>query len=170
MDKSKKRHSKLIIACSDPAKNFEFIEETLNQMMFFISVEITEPRLEHIAFGWDRIRCSLLCDVGANGLCSVCFITQNVASGNFHFRKQINGGTGIKDVTAGKQKTDRISQSIHNSVDFCSLSTMTYTDKLVVFRIYIPLFAPALCGCALMLVLSIHRFSYWRLWESNTKT
>ena len=159
MDKSKKRHSKLIIACSDPAKNFEFIEETLNQMMFFISVEITEPRLEHIAFGWDRIRCSLLCDVGANGLCSVCFITQNVASGNFHFRKQINGGTGIKDVSAGKQKTDRISQSIHNSVDFCSLSTMTYTDKLVVFRIYSPLFAPALCGCALMLVLSIHRFS-----------
>ena len=159
MDKSKKRHSKLIIACSDPAKNFEFIEETLNQMTFFISVEITKPRLDHIAFGWDRIRCSLLCDVGANGLCSVCFITQNVASGNFHFRKQINGGTGIKDVSAGKQKMDRISQSIHNSVDFCSLSTMTYTDKLVVFRIYSPLFAPALCGCALMLVLSIHRFS-----------
>ena len=109
MDKSKKGHSKLIIACSDPAENFEFIEETLNQVAFLISVEITEPRLDHIAFGWDRIRCSLLCDVGANGLCSVCFITQNVASGNFHFRKQINGGTGIKDVSAGKQKMDRIS-------------------------------------------------------------
>ena len=37
-------------------------------------------------FGWDRIRCSLLCDVSANGICSVCFITQNVASGNFHFQ------------------------------------------------------------------------------------
>ena len=74
MDKSKKGRSKLIIACSDPAENFEFIEETLNQVAFLISVEITEPRLDHIAFGWDRIRCSLLCDVSANGLCSVCFI------------------------------------------------------------------------------------------------
>ena len=107
MDKSKKGHSKLIIACSDPAENFKFVEETLNQVEFLIGVEIAEPRLDHIAFGWDRIRCSLLC----------------------------------------------------NSMDFCSLSTMTYTDKLVVFRIYSSLFAPALCGCALILVLSIHRFS-----------
>ena len=74
MDKSKKGHSKLILACSDPAENFKFIEETLN-------------------------------------------------------------------------------------MDFCNLSTMTYTDKLVVFSVYCPFFAPALCGCALMLVLSIHRFS-----------
>ena len=144
MDKREKGYSKLIIACSDPAENFKFIEETLNQMEFLIGVEIAEPRLDHITFGWDRIRCSLLRDVGANGLCSVCFITQNVASGNVHFRKQI---------------VDGISQCIHNSMDFCSLSTMTYTDKLVAFRIYSPLFAPALCGCALMLVLSIHRFS-----------
>ena len=159
MDKREKGHSKLIIACSDPAKNFEFIEETLNQVAFLIGVEIAEPRLDHITFGWDRIRCSLLCDIGANGLCSICFISQNVAARNVHSRKQIDGGTGIKDVSAGKQKVDGIPQSIHNSVDFCSLSTMTYTDKLVVFRIYSPLFAPALCGCALMLVLSIHRFS-----------
>ena len=159
MDKRKKGHGELVIASSDPAKNFEFIEEALDQVAFLISVEITEPRLDHIAFGWDCIRCSLLCDVSANGLCSVCFITQNVAAGNIHFRKQINGGAGIKDISAGKQKMDRISQSIHNCMDFCSLSTMTYTDKLVIFRIYSPLFAPALCGCALMLVLSIHRFS-----------
>ena len=69
MDKSKKGHSKLIIACSDPAENFKFIEETLNQVTFLIGVEIAEPRLDHITFGWDRIRCSLLCDVSANGIC-----------------------------------------------------------------------------------------------------
>ena len=133
MDKRKKGHGELVIASSDPAKNLEFVEEALNQVAFLIGVEIAEPSLDHITFGWDRIRCSLLCDVSANGICSVCFITQNVASGNFHFRKQIDGGTGIKDVSAGKQKVDGISQRIHNSMDFCSLSTMTYTDKLVVF-------------------------------------
>lgn len=159
MDKRKEGHSELIIACSDPAENFEFVEEALDQVALLISVEIAEPRFGHIAFGWDCIRCSLLCDVSANGFCSVCFIAQNVAAGNIHFRKQINGGTGIKDVSTGKQKMDRISQSIHNSMDFCSLPTTTYTDKLVVFRIYSPFFAPALCGCALILVLSIHRFS-----------
>ena len=159
MDKRKKGHGELVIASSDPAENFKFIEETLNQVAFLIGVEIAEPRLNHITFGWDRIRCSLLCDVSANGLCSVCFIAQNVAARNIHFRKQINGGTGIKDVSTGKQKMDRISQSIHNCMDFCSLSATTYTNKLVVFRINSPLFAPALCGCALMLVLSMHRFS-----------
>ena len=55
MDKSKKGHSKLIIACSDPAENFEFIEEALDQVALLISVEITKPWLDHIAFGWDRI-------------------------------------------------------------------------------------------------------------------
>ena len=159
MDKRKKGHGELVIASSDPAKNLEFIEEALDQVAFLISVEIAGPRLNHITFGWDRIRCSLLCDVSANGLCSVCFIAQNVAARNIHFRKQINGGTGIKDVSTGKQKMDRIFQSIHNCMDFCSLSATTYTNKLVVFRIYSPLFAPALCGCALILVLSMHRFS-----------
>ena len=107
MDKSKKGHSKLIIACSDPAENFKFIEETLNQVAFLIGVEIAEPRLYHITFGWDRIRCSLPCDVSANGICSVCFITQNVASGNFHFRKQIDSDTGNKDVSAGKRDCEK---------------------------------------------------------------
>ena len=55
MNKSKKGHSKLIIACSGPAKNLEFVEEALNQAAFLISVEITKPWLDYIAFGWDRI-------------------------------------------------------------------------------------------------------------------
>ena len=38
MDKRKKGHGKLIIACSDPAENFKFIEETLNQVAFLIGV------------------------------------------------------------------------------------------------------------------------------------
>ena len=107
MDKNKKGHSKLITACSDPTENFKFLEETLNQVAFLIGAEITEPRLYHITFGWDRIRCSLLCDVNANGICSVCFITQNVASGNFHFRKQIDSDTGNKDVSAGKRDCEK---------------------------------------------------------------
>ena len=55
MDKRKKGHGELVIASSDPAKNLEFVEEALNQVTFLISVEITKPWLDYIAFGWDRI-------------------------------------------------------------------------------------------------------------------
>ena len=114
MDKSKKGHSKLIIACSDPAENFKFIEETLNQVTLLIGVEIAEPRLDHITFGWDRIRCSLLCDVSANGICSVCFITQNVASGNFHFRT-----FGLYPQIAAKFDTtvSRVERAIRHAIE-----------------------------------------------------
>ena len=57
MDKSKKGHSKLIIACSDPAENFKFIEETLNQVAFLIGVEIAEflPAKAHLLKLPDRV-------------------------------------------------------------------------------------------------------------------
>ena len=42
MDKRKKGHGELVIACSDPAKNLEFVEEALNQVAFLIIVEITK--------------------------------------------------------------------------------------------------------------------------------
>ena len=95
-------------------KNLEFIEEALDQVAFLISVEIAEPRLNHITFGWDRIRCSLLCDVSANGICSVCFITQNVASGNFHFRT-----FGLYPQIAAKFDTtvSRVERAIRHAIE-----------------------------------------------------
>ena len=114
MDKRKKGHGELVIASSDPAKNLEFVEEALNQVAFLIGVEIAEPRLDHITFGWDRIRCSLLCDVSANGICSVCFITQNVASGNFHFRT-----FGLYPQIAAKFDTtaSRVERAIRHAIE-----------------------------------------------------
>lgn len=65
-------------------------------------------------FGWDRIRCSLLCDVSANGICSVCFITQNVASGNFHFRT-----FGLYPQIAAKFDTtvSRVERAIRHAIE-----------------------------------------------------
>ena len=47
---------------------------------------------------------------------------------------------------ACEHKVDWIPQSVYNHMDFCSLSTATCSNKLIVFRIYSPFFAPALCG------------------------
>ena len=159
MNESQKRCSEFIIARSDPAKDLELIEKALDQMPFFIGMIIAKPRFDHITLWWDRIRCTLFGDICANGLCSIGFISQNIAAADPHLRKQINGCTCVKDISACEQKMNRVAQGIHNSMNFCGLSTVTYANKLIVFRIYSPLFAPALCGCALMDVLSMHRFS-----------
>ena len=50
-------------------------------------------------------------------------------------------------------------QSIYNSMDLGCFTSSAYTDKLVAFSVYCPFFAPALCGCVLIEVLSILRFS-----------
>lgn len=159
MDESQKGYSKLIIACGDPAENFEFIEKTLDQVTFLVSMKIAKPRLDHIAFGRNGIRCTLFCYIGSNGLRPICLIAQNVAPFDLQFREQIDSCACVMHLSAGEQKLDWVAQRVNNSMDFCGLSTPAGSDKLVVFRIYSPFFAPALCGCALMEVLSMHRFS-----------
>lgn len=42
MDKGQKGHSEFIIAGSDPAKNFELIEKTLDQVALLVGVKIAE--------------------------------------------------------------------------------------------------------------------------------
>ena len=63
------------------------------------------------------------------------------------------------NLTSCKHKANRIAQSIYNSMDLGCFTSSAYTDKLVVFVVYCPFFAPTLCGCALIEVLSMLRFS-----------
>ena len=159
MNKSQKGHSQLVIAGSYPAEYLELIEKALDQMPLLVGVEITGPRISAILPWRDGIVGLLLGDVVPDLLRTIGLVTKNVAPFDLKLREQINGRTCVMHLTAGEQKMDRITQSIDNSVNFCSLSSPAITNKLVVFRIYSPFFAPALCGCALILVLSMHRFS-----------
>ena len=159
MDEGQKGHSELIITCCDPTEDLELVEKALDQMPLLVDVKITGPRIDAVVPWRDGVAGFLLGDVVPNLLGTVSLVTQNVASFDFKFRKQINGCACIVNLSAGEQKMYRIPQSIDNRMDFCGLPTPAVSDKLVVFRIYSPFFAPALCGCALMEVLSIHRFS-----------
>lgn len=159
MDKCKERQRQLVVTGCDSAEDLEFIEKALDQMALFVSVKIAWPGVGAVFSGRDGVPSLLLCDIFPNVLGAISLVAQNVASGDLQFREQINGRTCIMYLTASDQKSDRIAQSIYDSMDFCGLSTPAGSDKLVVFRIYSPFFAPALCGCALMDVLSIHRFS-----------
>ena len=85
MNKSHKGDSQLIVARSNPAKDLELIEKALNQMPLLIGMKIAKPWLNHIAFGRNRIGCTLFGDICANRLRSVCFITQNIAAADRYF-------------------------------------------------------------------------------------
>ena len=159
MYESQKGHSQLVIAGSNPAEDLELIKKALDQMPLLVGVEITGPRIGAVLSGWDGVAGLLSGDIVPDFLRTIGFVAQNVAPFDLKLREQINGRTCVMHLTAGEQKMDRITQSIDNSVDFCGLTTPAGSDKLVVFRIYSPFFAPALCGCALIEVLSMHRFS-----------
>lgn len=159
MDESQEGHSQLIIAGGDSAKDLELIEKALDQMPLFVSVEITGPGIDAVLPGWDGVAGLLFGDIVPDFLRAIGLVTQNVAPFDLKLREQVDGRTCIMHLTASEQKMDRITQGINDSMDFCGLSTPAVTDKLVVFRIYGPFFAPALWGCALMDVLSMHRFS-----------
>ena len=159
MYESQKGHSQLVIASSDPAEDLELIEKALDQMPLLVGVEITGPRIGAVLPGWDGVAGLLSGDIVPDFLRTIGFVAQNVAPLDLKLREQINGRTCIMHLTAGEQEMYRITQTIDNCVDFCGLTTPAGSDKLVVFRIYSPFFAPALCGCALMEVLSMQRFS-----------
>lgn len=159
MNKRQKGHSQLVIAGCNSAKYLELIEKALNQVTLFVSVKVTRPRIGAILLGRNGVACLLLRDIFSDCLGAIRLVAQNVASGDFDLREQVDCSTCIMDLAPGEHEMDRISQCIHNSMDFRGLSTTTISNKLVVFRIYSPFFAPALCGCALIEVLSIHRFS-----------
>ena len=159
MYESQKGHGQLVIAGSNPAEDLELIKKALDQMPLLVDVEITGPRIGAVLPGWDGVVGLLSGDIVPDFLRTIGFVAQNVAPFDLKFRQKINGRTCIMHLTAGEQEMYRITQSIDNSVDFCGLTPPAGSDKLVVFRIYSPFFAPALCGCALIEVLSMHRFS-----------
>ncbi len=128
-------------------------------MAFLVQSKITEPWFHSIFLWRNRICCILFRNVVSDIYRAVCLIAKNVASSNGYTRKQIHCDRCIMYLTTSEEKVDRIPQGIYKNVDFSRLSAPAGANKLVVFRIYSPFFAPALWGCALMVVLSIQRFS-----------
>ena len=110
-------------------------------MPLLVTAEITGPGIGTVLPGWDGIAGFLL---GAIGL-----VTRNVAPFDL---KQVDGRTCVMHLSSGEQKPDRITQCVNNSMNFCAPSTPTYSNMLVVFRIF-PLFCTRtlrMCfdGCA----------------------
>ena len=101
-------------------------------MPFFVGVPINRPRIGNIALRWDRIGCFLRINIVADRFCA---IRKNIASLNIDLTEQGDRVLGIMVIAGTKQKSKRIAQAIHQSMNFCVPAASGYADCLI-FRFF----------------------------------
>lgn len=124
-------------------------------MTALVPFPVIFPRFFDVLTRRNRIFTTKFGDILPDGSRSVCLIRKDVTSGDIHFLQQFHGNFGIIRLTTGKDEIHDLTVTVNQSMDLGVLSAAASADILPVFRIYSPFFAPALCGCALMEVLSI---------------
>jgi len=97
-------------------------------MPFLVDMKITMPRFHTVFSGRYGVAGFLLSDIVPDFLRTIGLVAENITSFHIQFRKQINGCTCIVYLTSGEQKVDRITQCIHNCMNFGGLSTPDITN------------------------------------------
>lgn len=128
-------------------------------MPFLINVKVAIPWSIEFLTGRNCISCVLLSDILPDFFRTICLVTKNIAAGYIHARKQINCHFGIMNLFSCQHKMHRIADCITIAWIFVIFFRHDFSQSTGCFLNLQPLFASALCGCALMDVLSIQRFS-----------
>ena len=128
-------------------------------MTLFISPPIAMSGNLGVAFRRNGIFGILSLDIVQNFICCVSSVSQDITVRNIYMWEYIHSYGGIMNVSRRKLKVKRIAKTINNGMNFGSLTTTTSTNKLILFAIYSPFLAPALCWCAFTLVESSDKFS-----------
>ena len=124
-------------------------------MTMLVPFPVIFPRFFDVLTRRNRIFTAMFGNILPDGSSSVRLIRKDMTAGDIHFLQQFHGDFGIICLTAGQEEIHDLTVSVDQSMDFRVLSAAASADILPVFRIYSPFFAPALCGCALMEVLSM---------------
>ncbi len=103
MNKGDKRGIELVVSGSDSAEPFDFPEETLYQVSFFIEPPINRPGIGGVAFGWDGVSGPRFCNILPDFLCSISPVAQHAAALDLDFPKHFYGMSGIV-ITAWRQR------------------------------------------------------------------
>ena len=128
-------------------------------MALLVEHPIAPPWVACIWFWGNSIVAVLLLNVVQNFTGSIGFVGQDRTIWNVKMWQYIHCHCRIMDISTGQLKINWVSQTVYNNMDFSRLSPTTCGNKLIIFAVYIPFLAPALCGCALMTVESSDRFS-----------
>lgn len=124
-------------------------------MTMLVTFPVIFPRFFDVPARRNRIFTAMFGDILPNGSSSIRFIREDVAAGDVHFLQQFHSDFGVICLTAGQEEIHNLTVSVDQSMDFRVLSAAASADILPVFCIYSPFLAPALCGCALIEVLSM---------------
>ena len=124
-------------------------------MTMLVAFPVIFPRFFDVLTRRNRIFTAMFGDILPDGSSSIRLIRKDMTAGDVHFLQQFHGDFGVICLTSGQQEIHDLTITIDQSMDFRVLSTTASADILPIFRVYSPFFAPALCGCALMEVLSM---------------
>ena len=75
----KKDRIKLVIASSNSAKPFEFLEKALYDMTIFVDVPVAEPRNARTFAGRNGIISIILLEIIQNDVCTISSISKDMA-------------------------------------------------------------------------------------------
>lgn len=123
-------------------------------MPFFIKKPVAFPRISGVRFWRNHIISILPLDIIQYLTGSIRFVCQNCAVGNIKMRQNIDSNSSVVDISRAQLDIDWITKTIYNGMDFGRFTSTASANKLVIFAVYSPFLAPALCGCALMTVES----------------
>ena len=81
--------------------------------------------------GRDRIDSTLRMDVFSDRFRAVCFVAEDIASCTIDLAEQRDSVNGIVVIAGTEQKSQRIAQTIHQSMDLRISAASGYANRLI---------------------------------------
>ena len=100
-------------------------------MPFLVGVPVHRPGVVDVALWRDRIGSILLIDVVSYRFGPIGFIAKDIAPLNIDLAEQGDGVLGIVAITGTEQKSKRIAQAIHQSMNFRVSAASGYAYCLI---------------------------------------
>ena len=117
INKGQERSVKFIITREYSSKPFQLLKKTLNQMTLFVGIPIYVPRIDHVAFGRNRIGRILRINVVSYHLSAIGLVPKNIAPLNIDLAEQGDSMCCVMFIAGTQQKNQRIAQAIHQSMN-----------------------------------------------------
>ena len=131
MNERQERGIEFVIASKYPAKPFELLKEAFYQMPFLVGVPVHRPGVVDVALWRNRTGSILRLDVVSYRSGPIGFISENIAPFNIDLAEQRDGMLGIMVIAGTEQKSKRIAQAIHQSMNFRVSAASGYAYCLI---------------------------------------
>jgi len=130
-----------VVSGCDRPELFEFGEEILDEMAFFVEVPVELARHAPVGFWWDDDTLAGLLERFDDALVRVIGLIGDQLLG-FERRYEVVGARQIMRLSAGQMEPGRIAERIDSGVDLRAQPAAGSSDRLILTGFF---WAPALC-------------------------